>query len=523
MKTSRQHFIYSVSLYSMVQCLSIHTIFRTSRVMYNLLVPSSMSIVLALLLFINMTIYDDKLENIFIETTTSSFLLPAAFGHGLGVDRISSVHIGDQTINITVEMPQEFTGSDTEQITITATDSITDKGINDITYLLGITHNNKTIFRDYFYAKNDVLSLDIETTTMSNDPKIIGMQDGSLNAWQPLLLQQEGNANSIRINDSAFGASGLYTFDIAVYGLGQMPITSDPVTHYADLSVIESATSFQTSSDGSMVSFGTKSYFDNVEDITYDAQNGKVVLVMPFDWRESRMSHIPVVHVETHFPKDFLEFNSLGYEGFVNGIKLFKSSLVIDDYTLSDQRTIHFILLQDHIRFLKNEMKKTGEPFPDTMTFEIKMVDKVDFPLVAYTISEDFLVNLSWDPLEIEPNEEITFVFTIRDGTTGEPLRNSDYTFVIEQNGQEIFKKTDRAQIGGQFIKFTFGEDQTGPTSIKFENIRGTGQETEFGILVVPEFGYIVIFVLAGATAMILVLSRLCNNMSTCFISHTRT
>ena len=28
---------------------------------------------------------------------------------------------------------------------------------------------------------------------------------------------------------------------------------------------------------------------------------------MPFDWSEKQMSHVNVVHVETHFPKDFVE------------------------------------------------------------------------------------------------------------------------------------------------------------------------------------------------------------------------
>ena len=36
---------------------------------------------------------------------------------------------------------------------------------------------------------------------------------------------------------------------------------------------------------------------------------------MPFDWREKQMSHIPVVHEEVHFPKDFVEFLSPSYAG----------------------------------------------------------------------------------------------------------------------------------------------------------------------------------------------------------------
>jgi predicted secreted protein with PEFG-CTERM motif len=141
-------------------------------------------------------------------------------------------------------------------------------------------------------------------------------------------------------------------------------------------------------------------------------------------------------------------------------------------------------------------MKQTGEPLPDNMVFTLSTSEKIDFPLDAYTKSEEFLVNLSWDPVTIEPDQNTKFVFTIRDGATGEPLRDSDYTFVILQNGKEIHKVTGIARVGGESEDYYFTEDQTGPTIIRFENIRNTGQETEFGIVVAPEFGAFVTLIL---------------------------
>lgn len=426
-------------------------------------------------------------------------MLPPAYGHGLGLDRIPSVVAGDQKLVIHVEMPQEIVGdSATERITITATDATTRQPAGDVIYRLGASHGGQTVFRDYFLASDGVLALDVEAARGDN-PVIVGERDGGggllPDAWRPAAA-----ANPVRIEGSAFGHGGLYTFDVAVHAIGGDVIT-EPGTYYADLSIIESATHAGTGSDGSPAAFGTKSYFDQVESLEYDAESGLITIVMPFDWSEARMSHIPVIHVETHFPKDFLEFRSPGYEGHANGVKLFRASVITDDYTLEDERIVHFVLLQDHTRFVKNEMKKTGEPFPDSITFTLAMAEELEFPLVAYTISEEFLVNLSWDPPEILPGEETTFVFTIRDGQTGEPLRNSEYTFVIEQDGDEIHRTSGQARIGGQFVKFTFAEDQTGPTTIKFEDIRGTGQETEFGILVVPEFGTVTAAMLAAAGA----------------------
>jgi len=64
-------------------------------------------------------------------------------------------------------------------------------------------------------------------------------------------------------------------------------------------------------------------------------------------------------------------------------------------------------------------------------------------------------------------------------------MRLSDYTFVIIQKNEEIHRISGNAEVGGDFEKFTFSKDQTGPTVIKFENIRNTGQETEFALVVI--------------------------------------
>jgi predicted secreted protein with PEFG-CTERM motif len=187
---------------------------------------------------------------------------------------------------------------------------------------------------------------------------------------------------------------------------------------------------------------------------------------------------------------------------------MFKSSVTIDDYSEEDERIVHFVLLQDHLRFLKNEMKNSDTPLPENIVFTLSASETVDFPLEAYTKSEDFKVNLSWDPLEVEPDVDTNFIFTIRDGRTNDPLRSSDYTFVIIQNGEEIHRVSGTAQVGGEFEKFRFSEDQTGPTIIKFENIRNTGQETEFGLVVVPEFGTITLLILVISITGIVAVTR---------------
>jgi len=431
-------------------------------------------------------------------------LFPASsvYGHGLGIDTISSIDIQGKEISITVEMPMYFE-NEQEQITITVIERETRENAKNVTFLIGLFHDDKMIFRNYFFTDNGVLPIKISPKQGFDNFVIHGEQDSILGAWHGT------ESNPIEITGPLFTSGGLYTFEIEVRTIDEPTnIIENSVIYNADLSVIETTSYIQKDAENHDVNFQLKSYFDKISNFEYNPEAKQITFEMPFDWSEKQMSHVPLVHVEVHFPKDFAEFLTPGYLGYANGIELFKASVTIDDYTEEDKRIVHFMLLQDHLRFLKNEMKKSDEPLPDNIVFTLFTGENLELPLVAYTKSEDFKLNLSWDPVEIEPGTNINFVFTIRDGQTSEPLRNSDYTFVIIQNGEEIHRTTGTALIGGDFEKFTFAEDQTGPMIIKFENIRNTGQETEFGIVVAPEFGTITLIVLVTSIAAVIFVTR---------------
>ncbi|RNJ80439.1 MAG: PEFG-CTERM sorting domain-containing protein [Nitrosopumilus sp. B06] len=409
--------------------------------------------------------------------------LSSAYGHGQGLDTISDIRVDGKKLTVTVEMPLSFEGG-TEQITITATEDATKENAQNVTFLIGLFHDEKMIFRNYFFAQDG--SLELEVTPTNNDIIAIhGVQDELLGAW---------SGNPIKITGPLLDSGGLYTFEIEIRTVDDPTnIIEDSGVYQADVSVAD------TYAFAGYEEFTLKSYFEKIDSFEHAA--GVVTFDMPFDWSEKKITHIPVIHTEVRFPKSS-EFNTPGYEGYVNGIKLFKASVSIDDYTREGERTVHFVLLQDHLRSIKKQIADDG--LPDNMTFELRTGQVLEFPLSAFTRGDDFEVNLAWDPREIEPGVETDFIFTIRDGATGSPLRNSDYTFVILSNGQEIHRVSGTAQIGGDFERYTFAEDQTGPIIIRFENIRNTGLETEFGIVVVPEFGAIALLVLGvsllGAT-----------------------
>ena len=423
-----------------------------------------------------------SIKKILIFSIIFCLLFPASsvYGHGLGIDTISSINIQEKQFSVSIEMPMYFE-NEQEQITITATDNETDENVNNVTYLIGIFYKDEMILRNYFFAENGILPI-IVTPTDDGDITIVGDQDSLLGAWSGT------ETNPVEITGPIFNSGGLYTFEIEIRTIDEPTnVIEDSGVYFADLTIVESKSFPQKDQNNQDVEFGTKSYFDSISNFQYDSDKKEVTFEMPFDWNESKMSHVNVIHVETQFPKDFEEFLSPSYTGYVNDIKLFKSSVTVDDYTYDDERTVHYVLLQDHLRYLKNEMRALEQPLPDKIEFKLVASQETKFPLIAYTESEEFKVNLAWDPKDIEIGVPTNFVFTIRDSYTDSPMRLSDYTFVIIQNNEELHRVSDNAEVGGDFEKFTFSEGQTGPTIVKFENIRNTGQETEFAFVVVDK------------------------------------
>jgi len=444
-----------------------------------------------------------SLKNLGIFVMVACLLFPASsvYGHGFGVDTISSVDVQGKKLSIMVEMPMYFENQQ-DQITITATEDESKENAKNVTFLIGLFHKDEMIFRNYFFAENGILPI-IVTPTEDAEITIIGEQDSLLGAWHGTV------SDPVEITGPLFKTGGLYNFEIEVRTIDEPTnIIENSAIYNADLSLIETVSFIEQDSENNDVEFRSKSYYDTVTNFVYDSNAKEVRFEMPFDWSEKQMSHVNVVHVETHFPKDFVEFLPPSYSATINGIELFKSSVSVDDYTEDHERIVHLVLLQDHLRYMKNEMKKSDQPLPDNMVFTLSTSENIAFPLEAYTKSEDFKINLSWDPLEVQPEVPTNFIFTIRDGRTNDPLRSSDYTFVIIQNGQEIHRASGMAQVGGEFEKFTFSEEQTGPTTIKFENIRNTGQETEFTLVVVPEFGSVAILILIISIMSIIFVTR---------------
>ncbi|MBI5146124.1 MAG: peptidase [Thaumarchaeota archaeon] len=425
------------------------------------------------------------------------------YGHGLGLDAIKSVDVNGKKITITTEIiPMDFTENKEKKIIIRSIDSQTNQNTNNTTFLIGLYHEGKMIFRNYFFAANGIINIKVNPT-ISNNTTITGEKDNLLGAWY------ETDSKPIELAGPVFSSGGLYHFEIEIRTIDKPTnIVENLETHVTDITIPTVQKFDKKDKNGSVVTFGVKSYYDKISNFDYDSNANIVSFEMPFDWSEQNILHVPVVHEEVHFPKKFGDFFVPSYTGKVNGIDLFKSSITIDDYSDENERIIHFILSQDNLKFLKQAQQKIGVDKSENMKFTLEAGYNIVFPMVAMTKNEEIQVDLSWDPTIIEPGKNTKFIFTFRNAKTGETIRNTSYDFIIVQNEKQIYKKSGNAQVGGDYADYKFSEEQSGHTKIRFEKLRGTDMSTEFGLMVVPEFGSIVFVTFTVAMSSILIIRR---------------
>ena len=423
-------------------------------------------------------------------------------GHGLGIDTTLPFYLNERDIAVSVQIIPSFINEmENQEIRIRAFEFKSDENIENVNFLIGLFHEDKMIFRYLFFASDGELIIKINSIN-EDEITITGDKEPVLGGWTST------EETPLEITGPVFKAGGLYHYVIEIRGIDEPTNILDDSIKYDAYVTVGDTSYYQQKVRDEDVTFKVKSYYDTITNFQYNTEENLIRFEMPFDWSEQNLSHVYFIHEEAIFPKDFTDFFAPSYTGRINGIDLFKSSIMVDDSS-EEERIVHFMLSQDQISFLKREQaKKMGEQLPNLMKFELAARETIEFPVVAFTKNEELRVDLSWDPPIIEPDKETKFIFTIRDPVTLNPLRQSSYDFVLIQNGEEIHRTSGVAEIGGDFEDYTFSEDSTGPVSVRLENIRGTGESTEIVVQVVPEFGPIAMIILAVAIASVIVVNK---------------
>lgn len=106
------------------------------------------------------------------------------------------------------------------------------------------------------------------------------------------------------------------------------------------------------------------------------------------------------------------------------------------------------------------------------------------FPVLGFTADDLIEVDLTWEPNVIKTHESTRFIYQTYDTATQANLDKMQYTIIIIQNGEEIYRDDGITAIGGDYRNYIF--DKAGPIEIRFENIQSMGASAAEGFARVP-------------------------------------
>ena len=241
----------------------------------------------------------------FISSFSSSSIIPikTAFGDGLFMEELSA-SFGNRKADLLIKMTPPVVTTETLQdqkavIQFKLFDSNTREGIKHVTYFITIEKDGKKLLSDMFHDHNGDLRLQIRPKN-TDLVTVYGEPD-------PILQAYQGTENSPVIAEGpVFLEGGLYHFIVRIITIDfdRTIIPDDKQPVYDAWLSVGLTEEQQITVDGKQIPIEILSYYDKINDFTFNESKMQMEFTMPFDWNTTRLEKNKVlVHQEVTVPK----------------------------------------------------------------------------------------------------------------------------------------------------------------------------------------------------------------------------
>jgi len=423
--------------------------------------------------------------------TLVSVLPFEAYGDGLTQENLPPASIGDRQASLFIKISPPILTSETIQDTflqLRLFDANNNQTIQHTSFFITVTKNNELLMRDLFHTHSGLLTIKIEPTDTPGKWQTFGDQEPFQGGWTSVNDQ-------LSVKAPILLEGGLYHFEIEIFGIDNdrnIFIPKDAPRFNSWLSVgdiYHNTITYQAKSyDTTIIS-----YYDKINDFTFDESKELFSYSMPFDWDVSRIEGQSIfVHEEIHLPKSFKEFtDSITFNAKVNGIPLVGRMLAIDPYSKEDTLILHYLINKNDIL----DMSKKISPGAKTMDFTLSPGD-VDAQTSTEILTDfgGFRAELGWSPTDLTANTKTDLNIAFFDGFSGKQVvGNVKYDLkILDKNGNATFSMADLnaiGAVGSQSVIFPSDGVYTLEIDIKSITTNGKTDSSRLGVA----RGYVVI------------------------------
>lgn len=278
----------------------------------------------------------------------TNFIYIPTFGDGLFREELTA-SLGGRDLSLLIKMwppvvtTETLKGGQNPIIQFRLSDTVTNETLTHVTYLIEIEKNGKRLLLDTFHSHNGDLAIQMKP---SNAEHI------TINAEQdPILLAYSGDMkHPVSATGPIFKEGGLYHFIVTIetidFDRTFLPVEKQPV--YEGWLSVGYTINKDFQINGVSYPISVISYYDELNDFSYNSSNNELKLAMPFDWNIDRLKKVNLyVHEEISIPNTS-PLAANGYKGTINNIDLSPKSIMVDK-TNSSKDIIHFMLTKSTI------------------------------------------------------------------------------------------------------------------------------------------------------------------------------
>ena len=375
---------------------------------------------------------------------------------GLFEEKLPPASVGDREASLYTKISPPILTSESKEnafFELKLFDAKTDKNIEHVSYFISVEKDGKLIMRDLFHSHQGPLKLKINPQ-QGNFVNIFGSTEPFLGGWT-------SETGDISVSGPILLEGGLYHFAIEIFGIDNdrnifTPETAPRFDSYLSVGDIYN----DNIKEGDMnYNVTIISYYDQIQNFTYDSPKKDISWVMPFNWDLKRIQEQNIfVHEEVKIPKVFNEFgDSTSFHALVNGNPLTGRAIAIDPFTEEKNLILHFLLNKADILKLAQSLQNQDLK---TMTFNLSPAKEKIAETTPEIVSDrgGILTRFEW-PRQVLSNQDNALKLTFSDALADSPIKGDikyDLSF-YDQNGNQIIKKenlTAENASDSQMIKF---------------------------------------------------------------------
>ena len=372
---------------------------------------------------------------------TLPFLSESAFGHGLGGDAAPPISFEGMEVTIFTQLdPADMTAGevDSANISIRFFDMLTDENLEQVTYRVEVWRSGDLLARNYFYDDDGTLNVEVRPKADCYEAKpwkcteYYGEVHGTAGG---LFARGEGRP---LIDGPIFEKGGLYNVKVSIEGAtSPRSLVAQPLYFDTFVSVAQDQNFFIKTAEAAEVPVTVKTYYDDVENFTYNQGNNAISFDMPFDWDPEYIELVQMVHEEIRVPKSFDPYNpETSFKGYVDGIEVDQRVLVMDPYSSETENIVHFLVTGTELQRI-NELLGESHYSSKSMNFQLVPEGTVEKNSFDMTFDNGYKALIAWDSA-YGAGDEIPFEFSFFDNNGG-IVKDVIYAFgLVNPQGEQF-------------------------------------------------------------------------------------